>query len=234
MNQVLIENLKVNRGCFKLSLDRIALNPGEVLGVMGPSGSGKSTLLQAVAGFVPIDAGSIKVSGREVSQLSPEKRKISLVFQRPWLFENQSVLQNVAFGLQLQGYGKKECQKISGEWLEKMEISDLGSRRAWEISGGQAQRVALARALAVQFPLILLDEPFSALDRPLKREMRKLLKSVIQGSGFCAIFVGHDWRDIEEVSDQVLILEEGTPVAFERTCDLKTHPHPLVKAICGD
>lgn len=234
MNQVLVKNIAVNRGEFQLSIEQIELNPGEILGVMGQSGSGKSTFLQALAGFIPIDSGLIQVFGREISQLSPEKRRVSLVFQKPWLFENQTVIENVAFGLQLQGYNRRDQQKISEEWLEKMEISELRTRRAWEISGGQAQRVALARALAVKFPLILLDEPFSALDSLLKKGMRKLLKQLVRESGFCAIFVSHDWKDIEAVSDQVLILNEGRKVVCDRTANLKENSNPLIKAICEE
>lgn len=234
MNQVLVKNLQVNRSGFKLSAKDFSIEAGEILGVMGTSGSGKSTLLQALAGFVPIENGSINVFGREISQLPPEKRQVSLVFQKPWLFENQTVEENIQFGLRLQGYSKKECQKISHEWLQKMEISELGSRRAWEVSGGQAQRVALARAMAVNFPLLLLDEPFSALDSLLKRGLRTLTRQLVRESRYCAILVSHDWRDMEEVCDSVLVLSDGRPIAYEKTVDLRRSTNPIVQAICED
>lgn len=234
MNQVLVENLEVDRSAFKLELKNLTIDAGQILGVMGQSGSGKSTLLQAIAGFVPIQCGSIKVFGKEIAHLAPEKRRVSLVFQKPWLFENKTVSENISFGLELQGYSKKDRKKISDEWLEKMEIQELGNRRAWEVSGGQAQRVALARAMAVKFPLLLLDEPFSALDAPLKKGLRNLLKQLIRESGFCAIFVSHDWKDIEEVCDRVLILAEGKTLAYEKSTDLKQSNNSYVKAICED
>jgi ABC-type sulfate/molybdate transport systems ATPase subunit len=234
MNQVLIENLAVNRAGFHLSLERLGIESGEVLGVMGQSGSGKSTLLQALAGFVPLVSGTIKVFGNEISQLAPEKRKVSLVFQKPWLFENQTVLENISFGMKLQGLKKKEFQKTAEEWLRKMEIEELKDRRAWEISGGQAQRVALARAMAVNFPLLLLDEPFSALDSPLKKGLRKLVKQLVRDSGFCAVLVSHDWRDIEEVCHKVLILGEGKGLAYGTVHEVKQNSNPQVRAICED
>jgi len=234
MNQVLIENLQVNRAGFNLNLPSMSIGSGDVLGVMGQSGSGKSTLLQAIAGFVPLKSGTINVFGNEISRLSPEKRKVSLVFQKPWLFENQTVLENISFGLKLQGLPKKELQKIAEEWLSKMEIEELKDRRAWELSGGQAQRVALARAMAVNFPLLLLDEPFSALDSPLKKGLRKLVKQLVRDSGFCAILVSHDWRDIEEVCNKVLILGDGKSLAYDTVRELKQNPNQLVKAICED
>lgn len=234
MNNVLLKNLQAKRSGFSLNLERLDIESGEIVGVMGQSGSGKSTLLQALAGFVPLQSGAIEVFGNEISQLAPEKRKVSLVFQKPWLFENQTVLENISFGLKLQGLAKREVQEQAEQWLRKMEIEELKDRRAWEISGGQAQRVALARAMAVNFPLLLLDEPFSALDSPLKKGLRKIVRELARDSGFCGVLVSHDWRDIEEVCNKVLVLAEGKVCAYGTVRDLKQNPDPLVRAICED
>lgn len=234
MNGAVIQRLIFSRGEFNLEIEKVEIQPGEVLGVMGKSGSGKTSLLQAISGFLSVSSGSIQVNGKEIGVLPPEKRGAVLVFQKPWLFEHQTVLENVCFGLKLQGKSKKECSDLAQQWLVKMEISHLENKRAWEISGGEAQRVALARAMAVHFPLILLDEPFSALDAPLRQGLRKLLKELISESKACGILVSHDWKDIQELAERVLVLSGGRVLALEKVSQIQNHSNAEVRAICAD
>lgn len=230
MSELIVNQLEVALESFRLSVDSIKIPRGTVLGLMGKSGTGKSTFLQAIAGFVPLMSGTITVSGKEITALPPEERKVSLVFQRPWLFENRDVLRNVSFGLELQG-NKMDYVSKSRDWLKKMEISELEARRTWEISGGQAQRVALARALAVEFPVLLLDEPFSALDAPLRRELRKVLLDQVRQNGIYTILVSHDSRDMEQLSDQLIVLDEGKILASGTYHGLKNHADPNIRTI---
>lgn len=234
MTEINISNLFLEKGTFRLQLDSLRIKQGDILGVMGKSGSGKTSLLHSIAGFVPIKEGQVSVFGKEISQLAPEKRKVSLVFQKPWLFENQTVIENIFFGLKLQGVSKEECIRQAEDWLKKMEIAELRDRKVWELSGGQAQRVSLARALAVGFPLLLLDEPFSALDASLRKGLRALVRRLVKESGTSAILVSHDWRDMEEVADSVLILESGKKLAWGTVKDIQASTDPRVKAICEE
>jgi|688.fasta_scaffold130032_2 ABC-type Fe3+/spermidine/putrescine transport system ATPase subunit len=234
MTEIKISNLLLERGTFQLQLDALQIQPGEILGVMGKSGSGKTSLLHSIAGFFPIKEGQVSVFGREISRLDPEKRKVALVFQKPWLFEHQTVIENIFFGLKLQGVSKEECIRQAEDWLKKMEIPELRDRKVWELSGGQAQRVSLARALAVGFPLLLLDEPFSALDAPLRKGLRALVRRLVKESGKSAILVSHDWRDIEEAADSVLILDSGRKVAWGTLEEIKASTDSRVKAICEE
>ena len=150
-------------GEFEASLDHLEIAPGTIACLMGRSGSGKSTLLNAIAGFIPA-GGEIFLRQRPLHLLPPEKRCMALVFQRSALFPHLNVSGNVEFGLKLQGVPSEERARRSMAWLDRLGMSELGSRRVSEISEGQAQRIALARALAPGFPVLLLDEPFSALD----------------------------------------------------------------------
>ncbi|NBX93216.1 MAG: ABC transporter ATP-binding protein [Proteobacteria bacterium] len=234
MSEVVISKLQVERKSFALEISSLKLGAGKILGVMGKSGSGKTTLLHAIAGFVSLKYGDVDVFGIRVSELPPEKRKIALVFQKPWLFEHQTVLENVCFGLKLQSLSRSKCEEQARFWLKRMEIESLEKRKIWELSGGQAQRVSLARAMAVKFPLLLLDEPFSALDSPLRKDLRNLLKQIVQESKSCAILVTHDWRDIEGTSDQVLILDQGKELAFGSPEEIRKNPNSRIKAICED
>jgi len=233
MKGLKIEKLQVERKSFRLNIGPLEIQPGEVLGVMGKSGSGKTSFLHAIAGFIPSQS-IIRVDNHEIQDLPPEKRRTAIVFQKPWLFEHLSILENISFGLKIQGASKLNGESQAREWLSKMEISHLEKKRTWEVSGGEAQRVALARAMAVQFPLLLLDEPFSALDAPLRQGLRKLVKGLVSESQSCAILVSHDWKDIKEVSSRVLVLAEGKVLALEEVSKMKEHSDSEVRAICGE
>lgn len=192
---LLIENLKVRRSNFTLEVPRLIIERGECLGISGQSGSGKSTLLEAVAGFLPVEAGDIRIEGQSLLALPPEQRRVAMVFQKSFLFANLSVLENVSFAYRVRGIKRPEREAQAMLWLDRLKVSDLAKRRVHQISGGQAQRVALARALATQFPVLLLDEPFSALDSELRGEMRELVRKLVAEEKIASLMVSHDPKD---------------------------------------
>lgn len=201
--KLVIQNLKVRRGGFQLEVPHLSLAEGEILGVSGASGSGKSTLLEAVAGFLPVEQGDILIDGKNLLPLPPEKRRIAMVFQKSYLFSNLTVLENVAFSYRVKGMARKERELKAMQWLERLAVSSLAGRRIHEISGGQAQRVALARALATQFPVLLLDEPFSALDADLRADIRILVSRLVVEEKIACVLVSHDPKDFPGRSVQV-------------------------------
>jgi ABC-type sulfate/molybdate transport systems ATPase subunit len=175
---------------------------------MGPSGAGKTTLLQALAGFFPSE-GSIRLGDRDLHPLPPERRRIALVFQRASLFPRLRAWENVAFGLRMQGVSRGEQRRRAEEWLERVEIRELSDRLPHQLSEGQAQRVALARALAPGFPVLLLDEPFSALDPPVRRALREVLGRLVRESSIAALFVTHHPEDALGLCENISFLENG-------------------------
>jgi len=212
MNGALLKNLRLQRGGFEVRVDSLTLAPGTITGVLGASGSGKSSLLEALAGFVPLQAGEIWVQGQRIDGLVPERRRVALMFQRGSLFPHLNLEQNVAFGLAIGGMPVGERMALARGWLEKVGLGGMGARRASEVSEGQAQRVALARALAVQFPVLLLDEPFSALDENTKQALRPLVRELVSQENVSAILVSHDPQDIAAMASQVLVQSEGQVV----------------------
>ncbi len=208
MSGLQVRGLEVVRGSFKVTLDDLHVRPGTVTGLVGRSGSGKSTLLDALSGFLP-SVGKILVDGREVQDLPAEKRRIALLFQRPSLFTHLNLVQNVAFGLRVQGVEKKDHLERAAGWLSRVGLSGFETRFGHELSEGQAQRVAFARALIVGFPVILLDEPFSALDPQTRTETRKLLKELVEQTQVAALLVSHFPEDVEALATQVLLQENG-------------------------
>lgn len=231
MSKLVVQDLKVQQGTFWVEIKHLEVHAGQVLGIMGSSGSGKTTLLNSIAGFVPLTSGRIYVSDREIQSLNPEKRKVSVVFQQPYLFENRNVLENICFGLRLQKVSQREAEQLARYWLEKMEIPDLADRATWQLSGGQAQRVALARALAVKFPVILLDEPFSSLDAPVKKGLRKLFGELVKELQICAVLVSHDWRDFDGLAERVAILKDGKCVLIDTLENIKKDSREEIRAI---
>jgi len=199
----------------------LTLAPGELLAVVGPSGSGKSTLLRLIAGFERADAGTVRVGGREVSApgvwVEPEDRRIGMVFQHGALFPHLDVMANVAFGA-AQRARAVEC-------LELVGLRDRAEAFPHELSGGERQRVALARALAADPEVVLLDEPFSALDAGLRERLRADVVGILRRAGMSAILVTHDQAEALSLADRVAVLRDGrveqlgTPEdVYERPC----------------
>jgi|AntRauTorcE11897_2_1112592.scaffolds.fasta_scaffold00675_12 sulfate transport system ATP-binding protein len=209
-----IQNVSKTFGDFQAikPLD-LTIQEGEMVGLLGPSGSGKTTLLRIIAGLETSDSGKILFSDKEVTNLHVRDRKVGFVFQNYALFRHMTVADNIAFGLDVQPSGKRpskaEIKKQVAELLDKIELSHLADRYPAQLSGGQKQRVALARALAMQPRVLLLDEPFGALDARVRKELRRWLRDLHDELGFTSVFVTHDQEEALEVSDRVVVMSQG-------------------------
>jgi sulfate transport system ATP-binding protein len=191
----------------------LSVGRGEFLAVLGPSGSGKTTLLRVLAGLEFVDSGSIEIDGRSIHDVPARKRHIGLVFQNYALFRHMTVARNVAFGLNVRPRRERPTQAVIRarvqELLDLMGIGDLARRYPDQISGGQRQRVALARALAIEPALLLLDEPFGALDAKVRKNLRLWLRDLHDRMGLTSLFVTHDQSEALEMADRVAILRAG-------------------------
>ena len=189
-----------------VSLD---VEAGEFVSLLGPSGSGKTTLLMLLAGFETADSGEIRLHGRDISRVPPNKRDIGMVFQRYALFPHMTVAQNVAFPLRMRGVAKAEQERRVKAALDMVELREHLDRVPAQLSGGQQQRVALARAIVARPKVLLLDEPLSALDKNLREAMQLELKSLQHDLGITFIFVTHDQQEALTMSDRVAVLANG-------------------------
>jgi len=181
----------------------------EVVALLGPSGSGKSTLLGITAGLQAPDAGSVWFDGQDITALAPERRGFALMFQDFALFPHLNVLDNVAFGLVEQRQSRRQAREAAAQMLELFGLAALAQRRVWNLSGGEQQRVALARALITQPRVLLLDEPFSALDADLRVAMRGEFRARIQAAGMAALLVTHDEQEARAMADRAVRLVDG-------------------------
>ena len=187
----------------------VSIAQNEFFTLLGPSGCGKTTLLRLIAGFEHPTQGSILLEGTEISALPPFQRPVNTVFQNYALFPHMSVSQNIAFGLEMQGRPNDEVADTVHNMLNLVKMESLKDRRIDQISGGQQQRVALARALAPRPKVLLLDEPLSALDLKLRKEMQVELKRLQHETGITFIFVTHDQEEALTMSDRVAVMNEG-------------------------
>lgn len=208
---LLIRDLRATQGDFSLHFPLLELQAGEIGAVLGESGSGKSTLLNALAGFIPCE-GEILLDSKPLHLLPSEKRQMPILFQRPALFPQMSVKENIGFSLRAQGKPRSAQLQAATYWLNRIKIEALADRLPHEISEGQAQRVAMARALAAECPVLLLDEPFSALDPATRMEMRTLLKQVTSEKSLHVVWVTHHPEDAEAISDKTWTLSHGRVV----------------------
>ena len=218
-------------------LDNISLSiaQGEFLTVLGPSGSGKSTLLALLAGFQKASAGRIHIRGKDVTNTPSYDRRIGMVFQDYALFPHMTVAQNVAFPLQVRRMGKAEATTKVRDALELMGLNGFGSRKISELSGGQQQRVALARALVYEPDLLLMDEPLSALDRKLRKQLQGELTSLHRRLGATIVFVTHDQEEALSMSTRIAILEGGRVRQIGTPAELYASPNCLfVATFLGD
>jgi sulfate/thiosulfate transport system ATP-binding protein len=216
----------------------LVINDGELLALLGPSGSGKTTLLRIIAGLERASAGRILLDGRDATALAPAARGVGFVFQHYALFRHMTVFENVAFGLRVQRRGRRPdeaaiCRRV-GDLLSLMRLNDLGRRFPGEISGGQRQRVALARALAVEPKLLLLDEPFGALDAAVRHELRAWLGELHDRLGLTTVFVTHDQTEAFEIGHRIALLNQGRIEQIGSPAELYDRPaNPFVMEFLG-
>lgn len=186
-----------------------SVKSGELMGLLGPSGCGKSTLLKAVAGILPPKSGSILIGGEDMANVPPHKRGAVIVFQDMRLFPNMTALENVAFPIKMQGVPKRQRLEQAEQLMKSVQLCGLERRRINELSGGQQQRVALARALAAQPRLLLLDEPFTALDNELKEEIRALVLELHKKFRTTTVLVTHDRQEAFAMADRIAVMRDG-------------------------
>ena len=207
-----VELCNVNKyyGTYHASKDiNISIEQGTVLALLGPSGSGKTTILRMIAGLEIPDSGDIKINGAVVNTMKPRERGIGFLFQNYALFRYMTVFENIAFGLEMQGISKAEIKRRVTELLDLIGLRGLEKRYPSELSGGQKQRVAFARALAPRPNVLLLDEPFAAIDVKVKEELRSWLKETIKKIGITTIFVTHDQEEAVELADYIVVTKQG-------------------------
>ena len=209
-----VENLSKRFGDFPALHDvNLHVRPGEFIALLGPSGSGKTTLLRILAGLDFQDEGQVLFNGEDVSDRSVAERGVGFVFQHYALFKHMTVAENVAFGLTVKKRGERPAKGAirdrAEELLRLVQLPDLGKRYPGQLSGGQRQRVALARALAINPQLLLLDEPFGALDAKVRKDLRRWLVDLHRQMGLTSIFVTHDQDEALEMADRVVVMDHG-------------------------
>ena len=187
----------------------LTIQGGEFFSFLGPSGCGKTTLLRCISGFQEPTAGQIRIGGKDMRGIGPNKRPTALIFQNLALFPLMSVADNIAFPLEVRGVDRKTRRRRADELLELIALSGQGDKRISELSGGQKQRVAIARALAVEPDILLLDEPLSALDLKLRQHMRRELRAIQKQVGLTFIYITHDQGEALTMSDRVAVMSRG-------------------------
>lgn len=205
-----LKNINKNFGDYKASDNvNFGVEKGKLIGLLGPSGSGKTTILRMIASLETPDSGDIIIDGVRVNDLAASKRGIGFVFQNYALFRYMTVYDNIAFGLRVQKADKKKIDERVRELIKLIGLEGLEKRYPSQLSGGQRQRVAFARALAPNPQLLLLDEPFAAIDAKVRKELRSWLREMIEKLGVTSIFVTHDQDEAIEVADEIIITNKG-------------------------
>jgi len=207
---IVVENVSKQFGNFQ-AVDQVSLEikSGTLVALLGPSGSGKSTLLRLVAGLEMPDIGKIWITGKDATHQSVQNRHIGFVFQHYALFKHLTVRKNIAFGMEIRKMPKALVKARVEELMELIQLTGMGDRYPSQLSGGQRQRVALARALAVQPKVLLLDEPFGALDAKVRKDLRDWLRRLHDEVHVTTVFVTHDQEEAMEVADEIVVMNHG-------------------------
>ena len=230
-----VNNISKNFGDFK-AIDRVSLEikTGSLVALLGPSGSGKSTLLRLIAGLELPDSGKIYLIGQDATYQSVQDRKIGFVFQHYALFKHLTIRQNIAFGLEIAKQPRSRIKRRVEELLDLVQMSGLGDRYPSQLSGGQRQRVALARSLAVEPQVLLLDEPFGALDAKVRKDLRSWLRHLHDTVRVTTVFVTHDQEEAMEVSDELVVMNQGRVEQIGSPAELYDNPAtPFVMSFIG-
>jgi sulfate/thiosulfate transport system ATP-binding protein len=208
------------------ALDDVSVDvpTGSLTALLGPSGSGKSTLLRVIAGLEQADQGQVVLEGEDVTNVPPQSRGVGFVFQHYAAFKHMTVWENVAFGLKIRRRRRAEVKQRVGELLELVQLSRLGDRYPAQLSGGQRQRMGLARALAVDPKVLLLDEPFGALDARVRKELRAWLRRLHDETHTTTVIVTHDQEEAMEVADRVVVMNAGRIEQVAEPRELYDHP----------
>jgi sulfate transport system ATP-binding protein len=207
---IVIDSVSKTFGDF-VALDDVSLEvrDGSLTALLGPSGGGKSTLLRVIAGLEVPDSGTVRIGGEDATRTPPQRRNVGFVFQHYAAFKHMTVAKNVAFGLTIRKRPKDEIDARVGELLRLVHLDGFAHRYPSQLSGGQRQRMALARALAVQPKVLLLDEPFGALDATVRKELRAWLRRLHDEVHVTTVFVTHDQEEAMEVAEQIVVLDHG-------------------------
>jgi sulfate transport system ATP-binding protein len=230
-----VRNISKRFGDFR-ALDDVSIDvgSGSLTALLGPSGSGKSTLLRIIAGLEWPDEGEIKLAGEDATPLTPQKRGVGFVFQHYAAFKHMTVRDNIAFGLKIRKRPKDEVTRRVDELLELVQLQGFGNRYPAQLSGGQRQRMALARALAPEPKVLLLDEPFGALDARVRAELRVWLRRLHDETHTTTVFVTHDQEEAMEVADKVVVMNQGRVEQVAGPRELYDSPaNPFVMSFVG-
>ena len=226
------EKALMRQGSFQISADMV-LHPGRKYAVIGPSGAGKSTLLAALCGFLPLAQGRILSQGRDLSEVAPGARPMTMLFQDNNLFPHLTIDQNVGLGLRPDmRLSVPDKQKVDAA-LARVGLEDQTGKRPGELSGGQQSRVALARVLVQARPWLMLDEPFAALGPALRNEMLDLVQDLVAETGAGLIMVTHAPEDVRRIADEVIFVADGRAEAPQPAAALMDNPPPELKAYLG-
>ena len=207
---------------------------GEFVSFLGPSGCGKTTTLRMIAGFEIPTAGDIRIDGRDVTRVPPNRRNVGMVFQSYALFPNMTVAQNIGFGQRLRGSSSSAIRTRTNELLALIHLEERGDRYPYQLSGGQQQRVALARALAIEPTVLLLDEPLSALDAKIRVALRHEIRQIQRQLGITTVYVTHDQEEALELSDRIVVMSDGRIEQIGTPFDVYNFPAtPFVASFVG-
>lgn len=230
-----LEHISKYFGTFKASDDvSFGIEKGKLVGLLGPSGSGKTTILRMLAGLEKQDEGDVIIDGKKVNALTPDQRKIGFVFQSYALFPYMTVYDNIAYGLKVQKRDKGFIKNRVHELLDLVGLPGVEKRYPNQLSGGQRQRIALARALAPQPEVLLLDEPFAAIDAKVRKELRTWLRETIDKVGITSIFVTHDQDEAIEIADEIIITNKGRVEQVGNPVEIYENPKtPFVAQFIG-
>ena len=235
-----VEGVTKTFGNFRaISQVSLQVPEGRLLALLGPSGSGKTTLLRILAGLEQADSGSIHLDGVDATGLKAKDRRVGFVFQHYALFRHMTVAENIGFGLKVRKGAhrpsKDEIAERVGRLLDLVQLSGMARRYPSQLSGGQRQRVALARALAVEPRLLLLDEPFGALDAQVRKDLRRWLRRLHDEMGLTSVFVTHDQEEALELADEVVVMNRGRIEQVGSPADIYDHPEtPFVYGFLGN